>query len=384
MLQIVQIGAGLVGQVIVEDLLQDFEVTVVDPNPRALEKLKEKFPQITTEVASGTDIGALGKILEKADVATAGVPGQFGYEMMKAVIETGTSLADISFMAEDFDLLHDLAVKNNVTVVPDIGVAPGMSNFLMGRGTALMDEVDEAFTYVGGIPNKPVPPFNYQVTWSPKDCIEEFTRPARYIREHKLVVDEATAGLHLKEFPVGTLEAFYTDGLRSLLKNIPGRNVGEMTMRWPGHVEQMRLLRSMGLFDAAPRKLGGAEVSPLEVAADLLFPMWEMKPEEGDRDLTVMLVEVEGFRGKDRVRYSWYLEDRFDETTWNTSMSRCTGCTCAIFARALAKGLIPQKGVLAPEKLAASDPLFEFVMEEQKKRRIIYRETFECTKDARK
>ncbi len=383
MLQIVQIGAGLVGQVIVEDLLQDFEVTVVDPNPKALEKLKEKFPQITTEVASGTDIAALQKILEKADVATAGVPGQFGYEMMKAVIETGTSLADISFMAEDFDLLHDLAVKNNVTVVPDIGVAPGMSNFLMGRGTALMDEVDEAFTYVGGIPDKPVPPFNYQVTWSPKDCIEEFTRPARYIRERKLVVDEATAGLHLKEFPVGTLEAFYTDGLRSLLKNIPGRNVGEMTMRWPGHVEQMRLLRSMGLFDVAPRKLGGAEVSPLEVAADLLFPMWEMKPEEGDRDLTVMLVEVEGFRGKDRVRYSWYLEDRFDETTWNTSMSRCTGCTCAIFARALAKGLIPQKGVLAPEKLAASDPLFEFVMEEQKKRRIIYRETFECTKDAR-
>jgi len=97
----------------------------------------------------------------------------------------------------------------------------------------------------------------------------------------------------------------------------------------------------------------------------------------------VMLVEVEGFRGKDRVRYSWYLEDRFDEITWNTSMSRCTGCTCAIFARALAKGLIPQKGVLAPEKLAASDPLFEFVMEEQKKRRITYRETFECTKDVR-
>ncbi len=382
-MQVVQIGAGLVGQVIVEDLLGDFEVTVVDPNPKALEKIKEKFPQVTTQVASGTDTAALRAILEKADVATAGVPGQFGYEMMKAVIETGTSLADISFMAEDFDLLHDLALKNNVTVVPDIGVAPGMSNFLMGRGAALLDEVDEAFIYVGGIPDKPVPPFNYQVTWSPKDCIEEFTRPARYIREGKLVVDEATSGLHLKEFPVGTLEVFYTDGLRSLLKNIPGRNVGEMTMRWPGHVEQMRLLRSMGLFDATPRKLGGAEVSPLEVAADLLFPMWEMRPEEGDRDLTVMLVEVEGFQGKDRVRYSWYLEDRFDEASWNTSMSRCTGCTCAIFARAIAKGLITQKGVLAPEKLAASDELFEFVLKEQKKRNLKYLETFERTKDIR-
>ena len=383
-MQVVQIGAGLVGQVIVEDLVKDFDVTVVDPNPKALEKIRAKFPEVQTEVASGTDLSRLRTILEKADVATAGVPGQYGYEMMRAVIETGTSLADISFMPEDFDLLNDLAIEKGVTVVPDIGVAPGMSNFLMGRGAALMDEVDEAFIYVGGIPDKPVPPFNYQVTWSPKDCIEEFTRPARYIREGKLVADEATSGLHLKDFPMGTLEVFYTDGLRSLLKNIPGRNVGEMTMRWPGHVEQMRLLRSMGLFDATPRKLGGAEVSPLEVAADLLFPMWEMKPEEGDRDLTVMLVEVKGFRSKDRLRYSWYLEDRFDEKSWNTSMSRCTGCTCAIFARAMAKGLIPQKGVLAPEKLASSDALFEFVMEEQKKRGLTYLETFECTKEARK
>ncbi|HOO64270.1 MAG TPA: saccharopine dehydrogenase NADP-binding domain-containing protein, partial [Synergistaceae bacterium] len=152
-MQVVQIGAGLVGQVIVEDLLEDFDVTVVDPNPQALEKIRNKFPQVHTEVASGTDLPKLRRILEKADVATAGVPGQYGYEMMKAVIETGTSLADISFMPEDFDLLNDLAVEKGVTVVPDIGVAPGMSNFLMGRGAALLDEVDEAFIYVGGIPD---------------------------------------------------------------------------------------------------------------------------------------------------------------------------------------------------------------------------------------
>ena len=127
-----------------------------------------------------------------------------------------------------------------------------------------------------------------------------------------------------------------------------------MTLGWPGP-EQMRLLRSMGLFEETPRTLGGKEVVPLEVAADLLFPMWKMEPEKGDRDLTVMEVDVHGFRGSDEMTLSWRLLDHFDEKTWNTSMSRCTGCSCAIFARAVAFGLVKQRGVLPAEKLAHDD-----------------------------
>jgi saccharopine dehydrogenase-like NADP-dependent oxidoreductase len=154
----------------------------------------------------------------------------------------------------------------------------------------------------------------------------------------------------------------------------------ERTLRWPGHVEQMRLLRSMGLFDETPRKLGGVEVVPRDVACDLLFPMWKMDPEKGDRDLTIMQVEVHGYKGKDEVTYTWDLWDRFDEKSWTNSMGRCTGCTCAIFARAIQRGLIKEKGVLAPEKLAADDKLYEFVMKEQAARGLVYKETVKVRK----
>jgi saccharopine dehydrogenase-like NADP-dependent oxidoreductase len=380
----VQIGAGLVGQLITADLMQDFEMTVVDLDEKALKAIEGKYPGVKTAVASATDAAVLGPVLEDADIVTAGVPGKFGYEMMKTVIGLGKNLVDISFMAEDFEQLDGFAKEKGVTVIPDMGVAPGMSNFLVGRGAALLDEVEDAHIYVGGIPTKPVPPFNYQVTWSPKDCIEEFTRPVTVVRDGKKEVLEATSGLHLRDFPgVGTLEAFYTDGLRSLAKNIKAKNLGEMTLRWPGHVEQMRLLRTMGLFEKEPKILGGKEVVPLDVAADMLFPLWKMEPEKGDRDLTVMEIDVHGFKGSDEVTWSWYLLDYFDEKTWNTSMSRCTGCSCSIFARAVAKGLVKGKGVLPAEKLASNDELYDFVISEQKKRRINYVESVKIVKNVR-
>ncbi len=380
----VQIGAGLVGQLITADLMQDFEMTVVDLNEKALKAIEKKYPGVKTVVASATDARALAPVLEGADVVTAGVPGKFGFEMMKTVIGLGKNLVDISFMAEDFDELDSLAKDKGVTVIPDMGVAPGMSNFLVGRGAALLDEVEDACIYVGGIPTEKIPPFNYLATWSPKDCIEEFTRPVTIVKEGKKEVLEATEGLHLRDFPgVGTLEAFYTDGLRSLVKNIKARNMGEMTLRWPGHVEQMRLLRTMGLFDETPKVLGGKEVVPLEVTADILFPLWKMEPEKGHRDLTVMEIDVHGFKGSDEVTWSWYLLDYFDEKTWNTSMSRCTGCSAAIFARAVAKGFVGEKGVLPAEKLAADDTLYDFVISEQKKRRINYVESVKVVKNVR-
>jgi len=351
-------------------------VTVVDSDADVLDEVERKCPGVRTALASATDAARLAPILEDVDIVTAGVPGRFGFEMMKTVIELGKNLVDISFMAEDFYDLDDLAREKGVTVIPDMGVAPGMSNFLTGRGASLLDEVEDAFIFVGGIPVKAVPPFNYQVTWSPKDCIEEFIRPVTIVKDYRQEVVEATSGLHLRDVPgVGALEAFYTDGLRSLARNIRARNLGEMTLRWPGHVEQMRLLRSMGLFEETPRILGGREVVPLVVAADLLFPMWKMEPEKGDRDLTVMEVEVRGFKGRDEVTHSWRLLDYFDEMTWNTSMSRCTGCSCAIFARAVASGLVKRKGVLPAEELASNDTLYAYVLEEQKKRRIKYTES---------
>ncbi|MDD2349945.1 MAG: saccharopine dehydrogenase C-terminal domain-containing protein [Synergistaceae bacterium] len=380
----VQIGAGLVGSIIASDMSTSFDVTVVDLNENALSLIREDHPKITTAVCSCTDPVCLSPLIRDADVVTAGVPGKFGRKMMETVIRAGKNMADISFMPEDFEELDGLAKEYGVTAVPDIGVAPGMSNFLVGRGAALLDEVEDAVIYVGGIPHKPVPPFNYQITWSAADVIEEYTRPARYVKDHSPVVCEAMGELYEKEFPkAGLLETFITDGLRSLIKNIKAKNMEERTMRWPGHVAQMRLLREMGLFDEEKRDLGGVEVVPRDIACDLLFPMWKMEPEKGDRDLTIMQVEVSGYKGRDLVTYTWDLWDIFDEKTWKNSMGRCTGFSCSIFAQAIVKGLIKEKGVIAPEKLAASDELYNFVMAEQRSHGIDYKESVRINRNAR-
>ena len=380
----VQIGAGLVGNIIAADMGRNFDVTVVDINENALASIRKDHPKITTAVCSCTDPVCLSPLLRDADIVTAGVPGKFGRKMMETVIRAGKNMADISFMPEDFEELDGLAKEYGVTAVPDMGVAPGMSNFLIGRGTHLLDEVENAVIYVGGIPHKPVPPFNYQITWSAADVIEEYTRPARYVKDHRPVVCEAMGELYEKEFPkAGLLETFITDGLRSLIKNIKAKNMEERTMRWPGHVAQMRLLREMGLFDEEKRNLGGVEVIPRDIACDLLFPMWKMEPKKGDRDLTIMQVEVSGYKGRDFVTYTWDLWDIFDEKSWKNSMGRCTGFSCSIFAQAIVKGLIKEKGVIAPEKLAASDELYDFVMAEQRSRGINYEESVKIQKNKR-
>jgi len=380
----VQIGAGLVGSIIADDMSKSFQVTLADLDQNALLAAAAGNHEIKTVVCSCTDEVALSKIIKDADIVTAGVPGKFGRKMMETVIRAGKNMADISFMPEDFEELDEIAKEYGVTVVPDMGVAPGMSNFLVGRGAALLDEVENAVIYVGGIPHKPVPPFNYQITWSAADVIEEYTRPARYVRDYKPTVCEAMGKLYEKEFPkVGILETFVTDGLRSLVKNIKAKNMEERTMRWPGHVAQMRLLREMGLFDEGKRLLGGFEVVPRDIACDLLFPMWKMEPEKGDRDLTIMQVEVSGYKERDFVTYTWDLWNIFDDKTWKNSMGRCTGFTCSIIAQAIVKGLIKEKGVIAPEKLAASNELYGFVMAEQRSRGINYEESVRIKKNAR-
>ena len=340
----VQIGAGLVGSIIAADMGRSFDVTVVDLNENTLSSIREDHPEITTAVCSCTDSVCLSQLVRDADIVTAGVPGKFGRKMMEIVIKSGKNMADISFMPEDFEELDGLAKEHGVTVVPDMGVAPGMSNFL----------------------------------------IEEYTRPARYVKDHRPVVCEAMGELYEKEFPkAGLLETFITDGLRSLIKNIKAKNMEERTMRWPGHVAQMRLLREMGLFDEEKRNLGGVEVIPRDIACDLLFPMWKMEPKKGDRDLTIMQVEVSGYKGRDFVTYTWDLWDIFDEKSWKNSMGRCTGFSCSIFAQAIVKGLIKEKGVIAPEKLAASDELYDFVMAEQRSRGINYEESVKIQKNKR-
>jgi len=374
-MKILVLGCGLVGRLIATDLARDFEVTVLDPDFGALAALSGAVP-VRTVAGSALDRNLVAELARAATVICGAVPGRLGFTVMQSVIELGRPFVDISFMPENFLALDELARAHDVTVIPDMGVAPGMSNLLAGWGARLVEEVEEIRLYVGGLPLRPVPPFNYKIVFSADDVLEEYIRPARYVEDGQVVTVEALSAVEELDFPgVGVLEAFFTDGLRSLLGTVKARRMLEKTMRYPGHASQMRLLREIGLLDDQPRSILGHDLVPRKVLAQFLFPKWKMHPELGDRDLTAMRVVVQGNRSGQNIRYSWDLLDRFDEPTFTHSMARTTGYPCAIMARAVAAGMIHRTGVLAPETLADNEPLFHFMMGELQQRGITFHET---------
>jgi len=232
--RIVVLGCGRVGAVLAEDLAREeaFQVTVVDRDPAALAALEQRA-RVATEVADLADAASVRRLIRPADLVVGAVPGFLGYQTLELVLEQGKQYADIAFMPEDYRPLQALARERGATAVVDCGVAPGISNVLLGKCAAEFDTFEQARILVGGLPRLRTWPYQYKAPFSPIDVIEEYTRPARYVHDGEPVTVEAMEGLNLKEFPrVGVLETFITDGLRSLIKNVKAKNMEERTMRW--------------------------------------------------------------------------------------------------------------------------------------------------------
>ncbi|NOZ56729.1 MAG: saccharopine dehydrogenase, partial [Calditrichaeota bacterium] len=204
--------------------------------------------------------------------------------------------------------------------------------------------------------------------------IEEYTRPARLVENGRMVVKEPLSNLELLNFEgVGTLEAFNTDGLRTLLTTIPARQMREKTLRYPGHASRIQFLKDLGLFSSQTVETSTGKVVPRDLAATLLFEQWRCR--EGEADLTVMRVEVSGERAGQHVRYRYDLLDRYDPASGLSSMARTTGFMATAVARQLLAGRIKRKGVFAPEALGAEPELFHTIMSELAERGVVYRRT---------
>jgi saccharopine dehydrogenase-like NADP-dependent oxidoreductase len=284
---------------------------------------------------------------------------------------------DIAFFPEDPFGLDGLARSHGVTVVVDCGVAPGMSNLLVGHAARQMEAVDRVLVYVGGLPEVREWPYDYKAVFSPIDVIEEYVRPARYVENGQLVVRPALSDPEFVNFPgVGTLEAFNTDGLRTLATTIQAPNMKEKTLRYPGHITKMALLRETGFFGTEPVAVGGAKIRPVDFTAKILFPLWHLN--EGDTDLTVMRILVEGCEEGRRVRYTWDLLDRFDAATKVHSMARTTGYTATAAARLLAGGMYRRHGIVPPEYIGQEPDCVAFMLAELARRGVIYRHTVEA------
>lgn len=363
----VVLGAGLVGSVLAELLSRDagLRVTVADASHDALNRAERRARgRVRTVHADLSVTGNIARVIEPFDLVLGALPSVLGMRALRAVAEGGKRYCDISFMEEDAAEVDDLARQRGAVAVVDCGVAPGMSNILAAREAAAMDRCDRVSIYVGGLPRERRLPFEYKAGFSPRDVIAEYVRPARQVENGRVVVREALSGSELLDFPgVGTLEAFNTDGLRTLARTLDVPDMQEKTLRYPGHRGLMLTLREMGLFGEEPVEVaGGGKVRPIDVCAALLFPKWSYGP--GEADLTVMRVRVEGGRGGRRVRVEWDLLDFHDAETDTLSMARTTALPCAVVARAIANGRFAEPGVHPPERIASEDGVFGMLMEE--------------------
>ncbi|NLI79550.1 MAG: NAD(P)H-binding protein [Candidatus Riflebacteria bacterium] len=369
---IVVLGAGMVGAVMAEDLAQErtFRVTVADRDPAALARLAKRA-RLETVVADLARPAVVKQLIKPADLVVGAVPGFLGFQTLKLVIEAGKNFADIAFMPEDALELDGLARRHKVTAVVDCGVAPGMSNLLLGKYNDEFDRFEEALILVGGLPRIRTWPYEYKAPFSPIDVLEEYTRPARYVRNGKVVTMPALSEPELVDLPgVGTLEAFNTDGMRSLLKTIDCPDMKEKTMRYPGHIELMRVLRETGFFSAKPIDVKGVKVAPLDLTTRLLFPMWKLQPNE--EEFTVMRVQCTGTKGKKRSRHTWDLLDRSDAKTGYSSMARTTGFPNVIMARLILDGTFAEHGVFPPERFGGNPKIFAALDVGLKKRGVIF------------
>ena len=364
----------MVGSVMATDLAQsgEFEVTLVDLSAANLERARGRCPSLLTRQADLSDARTITSIASEHDVVCGALASHLGLSALEAVIAAGKPYADISFMAEDALQLDEMAKAKGVTAVVDCGVAPGMSNMQAGWGYADLDRCDRIEILVGGLPRKREWPFEYKAGFAPADVIEEYTRESRIVEGGKTVLRPALSEPELMEFEgVGTLEAFNTDGLRSLADTLDVPNMIERTLRYPGHIELMRVFRETGLFSKEPIDVGGVSVRPLDVTSALLFPKWTY--EDGEEDLTVMRVTCEGIKDGRPLRHCFELLDFYSTDAQATSMSRTTALPCAIVARLLLEGGFVEPGVFAPEALGQEPGILEQVHSALRERGVLFR-----------
>jgi len=370
-MKIAILGAGMVGRAMALDLAEQHEVSSFDISETNLAALKARNPNINTLVADLKNFSSYRDLLQPFEIVVTAVPGFMGYAALEAVIRAGKSVADISFFPENALDLDALAKEKNVTAITDCGVAPGMSNYIIGRYNETMT-IDSFEIYVGGLPETRKKPFEYKAPFSPVDVIEEYTRPARLMENGFIVTRPALTEREWMHFDqLGTLETFNTDGLRSLLFTMPHiKNQKEKTLRYPGHVELIIALKESGFFDAEPINVKGQMVSPLDFSSQVLFKEWKLGEEE--RELTIMKVILHGHEKGQQKTVEYNLLDRYDDKTKISSMSRTTGYTCTASANLIASGLFKERGVFPPELVGKNAHCFNYVMDYLSEREVTW------------
>jgi saccharopine dehydrogenase-like NADP-dependent oxidoreductase len=359
--KIVVMGVGRVGGAIARDLARSGagQVTAVDVSADALVAVAGEGIQVhQADLANRARVAA---IAAEHDLVIGAGPASLGFSTLETVIDVGRNVVDISFFPENPFLLDGPARERGVVAVVDAGVSPGLSNVLYGNTLASLGSVRRFVCYVGGLPARPEGRMSYKAPFAPSDVIELYTRPARHVRGAVPRTDPALSLRVEMDVPnVGMLEAALTDGLRTMLRETGVPEMREMTLRYPGHFDQILLLRDLGFFDSSPVVLDEQEVSPRAVTEHLLLPHWAFDP--GEADVTILRVEIDVDANGDMKRYVHHMIDRYDRVTDTSSMARTTGYTCTAIARLVASGRYAQVGISAPEDVGRTPGCCQLIL----------------------
>jgi lysine 6-dehydrogenase len=345
------------GRVVAKDLLEtesDATVTLLDRSRDLLGQAADFIgdDRLDSRQLDVSDVDGTARLLEGHDAAVGALPHRHSLEGIKAGMRAGVSIVDLVGSAPEGRVeLAPVAEAAGIVVIPGCGVAPGLSNVLVARGLDWLDEAHEAVIYVGGIPKERTPPLEYQTVYALESVFAACGRPARILCDGAETSVEPLSGLERLDFaePIGTLEAFYTDGLASLAVTMKGRVTGslaEKTLRYPGFAERIRFLRDCGLLDDRAVTVGAAQVKPVQLLIRQLTPKLTLGPEG---DILVMRVTVAGVEDGEPRTHHFELVDYFDPQTKYTAMARTTGFPAAQAARMIAAGKIPETGVRFPE-----------------------------------
>tara|TARA_A100001011_G_C14201175_1_gene795738 strand:- start:17 stop:1102 length:1086 start_codon:yes stop_codon:yes gene_type:complete len=349
MQKIIVLGGGMVGSVIARDLKSSgFDVTVADMNESIIEKLN--YFDIKFQNLNFASDQKVLDLVKNFDLVIGAVPGFLGRKILELIVSAKKNYVDISFMPEDSREFSELALANEITVITDAGVAPGLSNLLFGRALSEYDNLKLANCYVGGLPQNPQPPWLYKSVFSPIDVIEEYTRPARFVQDGKIIIKPAMTDIESIEFSeIGSLDAFNSDGLRSLI-DLPIPNMVEKTLRYPGHIQKIIELRDKGFFES----------DKIDQTASQLIKDWESSDQ--DYDQTILRLEFLGIKNGTNKKEIYDLVDRFDKENNISSMARTTGYTCAACANLILSGKFIKKGIFNLESLGQDNALVDSIL----------------------
>lgn len=382
MKKVIILGAGMMGEVMASELSKekDYDLTIADLNQENLDRISKNCG-VKTLTVDFSKAGATGKTVADFDLIVGALPKFLAAQTAMEVLSTGVDMVEVSGLdyanktQEEREAMENAAAKTGATIALGIGLAPGMINVLTGYAASKLDKAENATLLVGGLPVIRQQPYEYKLVFSLIGTLGQFVFPVKVVKNHKIEIQEACSEVNLIDFPnLGTLEAFTTNGLTSLMHThkdlIP--NMKEMTLRYPGHTEKIKFLRDSGLLSYDYVDFQGMKVRPVDFTSQTLLPLWKLKP--GERELTVVNCDISGMQDGKHVNYHWECLDYFDDSTGYTSMARTTCFPALIMAKLITDGKFSYSGGLChPEYIGQKHDIFDMLMEGHKKYGIDYK-----------